>query len=132
MLIVEDAFALKNHMMKLYPYKNLKTKRRVHNYRHSRARRISENLFGILANRWRIYHTVMLLDAKAVKSATLATLALNNMLVTSSAKSVCCPTGLCDTDDVNWELTLSRNVLSRKTDKGSQCIYRSQRNSSIL
>ena len=107
-LIVEDAFALRNHMMKLYPYQNLKTERRVHNYRHSRARRISENLFGILANRWRIYHTVMLLDAKAVKSVTLATLALNNMLMTSSAKSICCPTGLSDTDDVNWELTLSR------------------------
>ena len=50
-LIGDDAFALKKHMMKSYPQQNLTTERRVYNYRHSRGRRISENLFGIIANR---------------------------------------------------------------------------------
>ena len=47
----DDAFALKKFMMKLFPQQNLTSSKRVYNYKHSRARRISENLFGILANR---------------------------------------------------------------------------------
>ena len=104
-LIGDDAFALKKHMMKPYPQQNLTTERRVYNYRHSRGRRISENLFGIIANRWRIYHTVILLESKAVESIILATLALHNMLITSSIRSIYCPVGLSDTEDVNRELT---------------------------
>ena len=47
----DDAFAPKKFMMKLFPQQNLTSSKRVYNYKHSRARRISENLFGILANR---------------------------------------------------------------------------------
>ena len=47
----EDAFALKKFMMKPYPQQNLTADKRVYNYRHSRARKMSENLFGILANK---------------------------------------------------------------------------------
>ena len=47
----------------------------------------------------------MLLEPTAVESVILATLALNNMLMTSSTKNIYCPTGLCDTEDVNWGLT---------------------------
>ena len=50
----DDAFGLKTYM-KPYAQRGLTTERRVYNYRHSRARRISENLFGIVANRWRLF-----------------------------------------------------------------------------
>ena len=87
-LIGDDAFALKAHLMKSYRQQNLTTERRVYNYRHRRGRRISENLLAILANRWRIYHTVMLLEPTVVESVILATLPLHNMLMTSSAKNI--------------------------------------------
>ena len=83
-LIGDHAFALETHMMKPYPQQSLTIERRVYNYIHSRVRRISESLFGILENRWRIYHTVMSLEPAAVESVILATLALHNMLMTSS------------------------------------------------
>ena len=51
LFVGDDAFALKKYMMKPYPQQNLTADKRVYNYRYSRARRISENLFGILANR---------------------------------------------------------------------------------
>ena len=48
----------------------------------------------------------MLLKHTAVESVILAILVLHNMLMTSSAKNIYCPTGLCGTGDVNRELTL--------------------------
>lgn len=43
-------------------------KKRIFNYRHSRARRISENLFGIIANRWRVFRTVLQLAPSSTES----------------------------------------------------------------
>ena len=43
-LLGDDAFALKRYMMKPYPQQNLTLDKRIYNYRHSRVRRISENL----------------------------------------------------------------------------------------
>ena len=53
----------------------------------------------------------MLLEPTAVESVISATLALRNMLMTSSTKNIYCPTEFCDSEDVNRELTLglSRN-----------------------
>ena len=71
----DDAFALKKFMMKPYPQQNLTADKRVYNYRHSRARRISENLFGILANRWRIFFTTINLEPKHVENTVFSALA---------------------------------------------------------
>ena len=64
----DNVFPLKKFMMKPYPQQNLTTDKRVYNYRHSRARRISENLFGILANRWRFFFTTINLEPKHVEN----------------------------------------------------------------
>jgi len=70
----DDAFALKNYMMKPYPQRNLTEERRIYNYRHSRSRRILENLFGILTNKWRIFQHPLRLSPR--KSTTITTCAL--------------------------------------------------------
>ena len=49
--VADDAFALKKNVMKPYPQSGLTQDKRVYNYRLSRARRIVENLFGIIASR---------------------------------------------------------------------------------
>ena len=81
----DDAFALKKFMMKPYPQQNLTEDKRIYNYRHSRARRISENLFGILANRWRIFFTTINLEPKIVENIVLSALALHIMLIKKPA-----------------------------------------------
>ena len=83
MISGDDAFALKNYMMKLFPQRNLTIEKRIYNNRHSRARRISENMFGILANRWRVFHTAMHLSPERAISVTLSALILLNYLLKS-------------------------------------------------
>ena len=52
-IVADDAFPLKNHIMKSYVLRNLKIRHeRVFVYQLSRARRIVENAFGILASRF--------------------------------------------------------------------------------
>ena len=44
-------------------------------------RRISENAFGIIANRWRVFRAPIILDPEKVSTITLAALTLHNFLL---------------------------------------------------
>ena len=97
-LLGDDAFALKRYMMKPYQQQNLTSDKRIYNYRHSRARQISENLFGILASRWNIYSTKILLHPDKMNSLVLTTLALHSMLRRSShSRNLYTPCSFTDT-----------------------------------
>ena len=85
----DDAFGLKTYMMKPYSQRNLTLECRIYNYRHSRARRISENLFGIVANRWRIFLQPISLSPEKVEYITMAILILHNFLLPST--NYCAP-----------------------------------------
>ena len=82
--------------MKPYSQSVLDDERRIYKYRHSHARRMSENLFGILANRWRLFHSVILLPPETIETLASATLGLQNFLRQSASKGVYCPVGLVD------------------------------------
>lgn len=66
-LVGDDAFALKTYLMKPYAQQGLDAEKLVYNNRHSRAKRILENLFGIVANRWRFMRNVILLHPDVIE-----------------------------------------------------------------
>ena len=95
----DDAFSLKPHIIKPYPQSGLTDERRIFNYRLSRARRISENLFGIIANRWLFFRSVILLSPKSIEVMLMATLTIHNFLRKSPSRSIYCPAGLTDSEN---------------------------------
>ena len=71
---------LKDSMLKPYSQNGLTPERRIFNYRLSRARRVVENAFGILANRFLVFMTPINLAPEKVEITTLACCILHNFL----------------------------------------------------
>lgn len=80
-IIGDDAFSLHTNLMKPYPERGLTKEKRICNYRFSRARRTSENAFGILANRFRILLHPIALNVEKVELIVYACVLLHNYLL---------------------------------------------------
>lgn len=81
-LLADEAFPLTSYMMRPYlRISNLDLKKKVFNYRLSRARRVVESAFGILAARWRIYRKPIIASIATAKSIVQATVALHNFII---------------------------------------------------
>lgn len=80
-LVGDEAFPLTNYMMRPYPGKNRMTlEKRIYNYRLSRARRTVENVFGILANQWRLLRRSILAKISTATKTVQAIVCLHNWL----------------------------------------------------
>ncbi|XP_071581623.1 uncharacterized protein [Temnothorax nylanderi] len=80
-IVSDEAFQLTSFNMRPYPSKNLTILQRIYNYRLSRARRVVENAFGILASRWRIFQKPLNNTLETVDSIIKATICLHNLLM---------------------------------------------------
>ena len=84
-------------MIRPYPVRNLPEAQAVYSYRLSRARKVIENTFGILASRWSIFRRPIIATPEHVVTYTKAAIALHNLLW----KTECtyCPVGFVDSED---------------------------------
>lgn len=87
-LVADDAFPLGKQILKPYALQGLSYEERVFNYRLSRAR--IENVFGILASRFRIFLGAIHMAPKRAKYVILAAATLHNFLRSRNP----CPTSL--------------------------------------
>nr|CAI5843170.1 unnamed protein product [Callosobruchus analis] len=67
--------------------KRLKANKKIFNYRLCRARRVVENVFGILASRFRIFLQPIAIDIESIDAVVLACCALHNFLRKRSKKN---------------------------------------------
>lgn len=81
--VADDAFALRQDMMKPFRQRDVvdNVMKRIYNYRISRARRVVENAFGILAARFRVFRTAINLSPENIESVVMASCALHNYLI---------------------------------------------------
>ncbi|XP_052818426.1 uncharacterized protein LOC128244464 [Mya arenaria] len=79
-LVGDDVFSLSEHMQKPYGVRALTGEKRILNYRLSRARRVSENAFGILANRFQILLSKMNHSPSTVRLIVNTCCILHNLM----------------------------------------------------
>lgn len=94
-ILGDSAFSLSKNLLKPYPFRNITWSQRIFNYRLSRARRVVENAFGILTNRWRILLNTINMKESSVRHITQACVVLHNYLLTK------CGDVYCTTDEVD-------------------------------
>ena len=97
----EDAFGLKENMMKPYPSQNRTLEEKVFDYQLSRARRIIENSFGIATARFRIFRRPINAKISTVKSMTKAIVGLYNFLLEKNHEgdNQYCPPNFIDREE---------------------------------
>ncbi|KAM7300574.1 uncharacterized protein ISCGN_016185 [Ixodes scapularis] len=124
-IVGDEAFPLKTYMMRPFSRKALQKdpapppgadpdaaaaarkaevrEQRIFNYRLSRARRVVETAFGILAQKWRILRRPFRANDQNINRIIAACVALHNFMLKQSAVSAAsyCPVGLADSED--WE-----------------------------
>ena len=97
----DEAFALSDYLMK--PYSGMHpsgSKQRIFNYRLSRARRVSENAFGILSAVFRVLRKPLLLEPEKAEIVVMATICLHNFLRRSStSRNIYTPDGTFDREE---------------------------------
>ena len=87
-IVGDEAFPLRMDLMRPFPRgkkeNRLPYEKTIFNYRLSRARRISENAFGILVQRFRVFDRRICMDDHNVVKIVKATCVLHNYLCTAS------------------------------------------------
>ena len=77
-IVADEAFALSEHVMRPFGKNSLTTKKKIYNYRHSRVRRYIECAFGILSNKWRIFHRPLNVRTSLAEDIVKASCILHN------------------------------------------------------
>ena len=81
-ILADDAFGLKPSLMKPYSHQGMNKEERTFNYRLSRGRRVVENAFGILANRFQVLLTTMSQRPGTIRLIVTACMLLHNLMRT--------------------------------------------------
>ncbi|XP_068122176.1 uncharacterized protein [Hyperolius riggenbachi] len=80
--VADEAFGLSTNLMRPYAQQSLNYDRRIFNYRLSRARKVVECAFGIMTNKWRVFHTAMHLKPANAVAVIKAACILHNYVIT--------------------------------------------------
>lgn len=81
-IVGDEAFPLKSYLLRPYPKTQIDDVKKQHyNYRLSRARRVSENGFGILSQKFRLYNRRIQLKPEHVDKVILTTCILHNYII---------------------------------------------------
>lgn len=86
-LVGDEAFPLTHYMLRPYPRSGrLNRRKNVFNYRLSRARRVIENVFGILSARMRIFRKPLVASVSSATRIIKATTCLHNFIIEEELK----------------------------------------------
>lgn len=115
--VADQAFPLKQNVLRPYPGSHEKgSDKRIFNYRLSRARRVVENVFGILSAVFRVFRKPMLLEPQKAELIVMTCVYLHNFLrKEKSTRDIYSPTDLIDHEiegrlvDGTWRQDIQTN-----------------------
>jgi hypothetical protein len=85
-ILGDEAFPLKNYLLRPYPGKQLDNEnKRIYNYRHCRTRRVVENAFGLLTQKFRIFNGRIQANPENADIIVLASCVLHNFIKISDS-----------------------------------------------
>ncbi|XP_050501502.1 uncharacterized protein LOC114342461 [Diabrotica virgifera virgifera] len=101
--VADDAFPLSPNILKPFSgHQDRGSMQRIFNYRLSRARRVVENVFGILASVFRIFRKPILLEPPKVEKIVQTCVLLHNYLRRNTeSKNTYTPPGSFDVEDID-------------------------------
>lgn len=100
-IVGDEGFGLKPYLMRPYPVADLEHEKRIFNYRLSRARRTSENAFGVMCSTWQIYRAPLRHLPERARYIVLATVVMHNYLRSrKAARQLYCPSENVDVEDI--------------------------------
>ncbi|XP_052124334.1 uncharacterized protein LOC113216352 [Frankliniella occidentalis] len=102
-IVGDERFTLSEKVMMPYPKDTCSNRldRRIFNYRLSRARRCSENAFGVMGARFQIFRAPMRYDPDDARNLVMAVVCLHNYLRTHVVgRSIYAPPQMLDREDV--------------------------------
>ena len=102
--VADDAFPLRQNIMKPCARDNLQYEKLVFNYRLSRARRMVENAFGIMVSRWRILRQRIETSPENAETVLKSIIVLHNYLLSANTTA---------------DRYLSPNLVDQENDDGS-------------
>ena len=81
-IVADEAFPLKRYLLRPYPGSQIQNDRakRIFNYRLSRARRVSENVFGILSQKFQLYNRRLRIKPENADKIIMTTCILHNFI----------------------------------------------------
>lgn len=132
-IVADGGFGMKEYMLRPYLATTRSKDNQIFNYRLSRAKRISENAFGILSHRFEVFRSpIRLIKPEAITSMVLCTIVLHNYLRSkSSTRLVYSPQSLIDSEDVVSGQIINgdwRNELSKDKCGGLKCLQKTGTN----
>lgn len=130
-IVADDAFPLRKDILKPFSKRNLSISERVFNYRLSRARRVSENAFGILVSRFRIFERPIALLPETVDLVVKSACALHNWLRKSSGHHYLPPSSIdvedhatCTVVPGTWRTTVNTSCIMSTSKLTSTNAYK--------
>lgn len=126
--VADDAFPLGRHLQKPYGMTGIGYNERIYNYRLSRARRISENVFGILVSRFRLFLGCIHMLPKTIKHVVMAAVTLHNILRSRNPRRYM---PACDIDQENMDGTIRRGQWRQVEHNMSDMDVCKQRNPTV-
>lgn len=105
-IIGDDAFPLKENIMKPFPFRNQDVPQRIYNYRLSRARRVIENTFGILSARFRVLRKNIEMQPDKANYVVAAACVLHNFLLAQNSREIYAPANFVDRETADGRVLL--------------------------